>query len=294
MAGISVQINPGKDMSTSTATASGSFQHVITDNEVKSFGLQDGSLKDAVGKYFGKNPDDAYLKSPTPWNDLYSTYGWPQTTTTIIPVNAVVVSVDVKPIIVATQRFINSSGKAGTFNVSISQQVTNTVESNWSTTKTVDVSQTINYGISFLGTGGGGSTSFSYSQAWAQGGSESDAVTLGSTQAVTVVLDPNESVTAQLTASQGSITVDITYQATLSGDTAINYGGTYKDHHFWGLDLPSVMSSGGIANVITFTETITIDYYFDSEVKLINSSVSGANIVPAKAAEAPSLQGVAV
>src|SRR5947207_10532693 len=77
MAGITVSIVAGADAAHSSVNATGSVQHVITDKEVTTFGIQDSPLKNAVGKYFGKNPNDAYLHSPTPWNDLYKTYGWP-------------------------------------------------------------------------------------------------------------------------------------------------------------------------------------------------------------------------
>lgn len=65
--GINVQVNTDADPKKTTVSASGSIQHVITGNEVNSFGLSDSALKDAVAKYFGKRPNDAYLKSPTPW-----------------------------------------------------------------------------------------------------------------------------------------------------------------------------------------------------------------------------------
>lgn len=59
--GISISIVAGVDQAHSSVQASGSVQHVITDKERATFGITDGDLKNAVGKYFGKNPNDAYL-----------------------------------------------------------------------------------------------------------------------------------------------------------------------------------------------------------------------------------------
>ena len=74
MSGFNISIVAGKDSSSSSVMVQGSVQHVITDEERSSFGLSDSQLKGAVDKYFGKQPNDAYLHSPTPWDDLYKRY----------------------------------------------------------------------------------------------------------------------------------------------------------------------------------------------------------------------------
>jgi len=284
MAGITVQIIAGTSASTSSVSASGSVQHIITDKEVQTFGIPDGKLKDAVAKYFGKSPNDAYLHSDTPWGDLYKTYGWPQVQTVLNVASATVTGITSEPVIVAQQTFKNNSSVRGTFNVGISDTVTDTTESNWSTSNTIDVSQTVNYGISFLGSGGGGSTSMSYSRTWGQGGSQSKSVAVGSSQGVTVELDPGESVQALLTASRGVMKVRIVYQANLIGSTAINYNPRYKDHHFWALDLPSVMQASNINNSLKFTEDIEIGFFTNAEVELKNASGKAVMALKATAA----------
>ena len=283
MAGITVQIVAGTTADTSSVTASGSTQHVITDKEVQSFGIQDKNLKKAIATYFGKAPNDAYLHSVTPWGDLYTTYGWPQVETVLSVVSATITGITSEPVIVAQQVFINNSNKRGTFNTGISDDVSNTTESNWSATNTIDMTQTVKYGISFLGTGGGGSTSMSYGQTWGQGGSESQNVTVGSAQGVSVELDPGESVVAVLTASRGAMKVRIVYQANLTGITADNYNPTYNGHHFWALDLPSVMKGSNITNSLPFTEDIEIGFYSNSQIELKNAA---GQVVPALKATA--------
>jgi hypothetical protein len=290
MAGITVQIVAGTTASSSSVTASGSVQHIITDKEVQTFGIQDGNLKSAIAKYFGQAPNDAYLHSDTPWGDLYKTYGWPQVQTVLNVVGATVTGITSQPVIVAQQTFKNNSNKRGTFNVGISDTVSNTTESNWSTSNSIDVSQTVSYGISFLGSGGGGSTSMSYSRTWGQGGSQSENVTVGANQGVTVDLDPGESVQALLTASKGVMKVRIVYQASLIGATAINYNPTFKDHHFWGLDLPSILRASNINNALQFTEDIEIGFFANSEVELKNAAGNAVPALKAMAATAEALQ----
>jgi hypothetical protein len=89
-----------------------------------------------------------------------------------------------------------------------------------------------------------------------------------------VELGPGKSVEAQLTASKGTLTVQIVYQLTLSGNVALNYNPTYKDHHFWTFDVNSVLAAGGIPITITSTETIEIGYYANSQIVLTDGTGS--------------------
>ena len=153
MAGINISIVAGADEAHSSVNATGSIQHIVTDKEVKTFGMQDSALKNAVGKSFGNNPNDAYLHSPTPWNDLYKTYGWPEVQTILIVQDAKIRGITSDPVVVATRTFTNRSSKKAVFDASISDQVSNTTESNWSTTNTIEVEQKFTYNVSFLGLG---------------------------------------------------------------------------------------------------------------------------------------------
>ena len=105
MAGITLSIVAGADAAHSSVNATGSIQHVTTDKETSTFGIQDGALKNSVGKYFGRNPNDALLHSPTPWNDLYKAYGWPQVQTLLVLQSAQIQGITSQPVVVATQDF---------------------------------------------------------------------------------------------------------------------------------------------------------------------------------------------
>lgn len=268
---ISVAINAGADESSSSVVATGSIQHIITSPEVAAFGIEDGPLKSAIAAaHGGQAPNDAYLCSPTPWDDLYSSYGWPQVQTLMTVQSATVQEVTSSPTIINSQVFHNTSEKPGTFNCGVSQEVSVTAESSWSDTTTIEVGQSISYGISFLGSGAEGETSLSFSQASEQGGSESETVTLGTNAGVEVPLDPGESVTAELSASKGTLTVEIVYQLTLSGWAAMNYSDEYQGHHFWGMDINAVMAAGNIPTTVTISETLEVGFYANSTITLAN------------------------
>ncbi|HEX8614128.1 MAG TPA: hypothetical protein VF800_22860 [Telluria sp.] len=272
MAGISISVQAGATVNSSAVQASGNVVHIITPTERSTFNIQDGSIKAAVARYFGEAPDDAYLCEPTPWGGLYNTYHWPQVQTTLVVQKAEILGITSEPVIIATSDFVNNSAYPGNFNCGITDDVTNTVETNWSESNTIDVNQTISYDVSFLGTGGGGSTSFDYSYSWGQGGSESKSMTVGSSQGVNVNLDPGQRVQARLTASRGVMQVRITYLASIAGTVAINYSDPYNGHHFWGLDLSGVMQAGGLATTHVVTEDIEIGYYSNAAIELVDLS----------------------
>lgn len=263
-----INIVAGEDKDSSHVSATGSVQHVITDQDRTTFNVGDNELKQAVNVAFGKRPNDAYLRSPTPWGDLYKRYSWPQVQTVTVVESAEILSVTLKPVQLKTQTFTNSSSHTATFNVGITETVGDTTTSSWTTGHTLTLEQKITYKVGFLGTGGGGETGFSYSEQWGVGGQESKSITLGSTSAVSVTLDPGESVVAELSASRGVMKVRITYKSYLTGVTAVNYNPTFKGHHFWALDIGRVMSSGKISNSVVSTEDIEIDYYSSAKIEV--------------------------
>jgi len=265
---ITVNIIAGSTAETSSVKASGSIVHTINDSERSIFGLNDSQLKSAVNSYFGRSPNDAYLCSPTPWGDLYKTYGWPQVQTYLEVVSSKVLGLTSQPVGLATRKFTNNGSSPATFSADLNDSVTETTETNWSETYGLEVSQSISYGVEFSGVNVGGETSMSYSTEFGKGGSESKEVSISATSGVSFVLEPGESAIVNLSASRGALKIQITYQVTLSGDTAINYNPTYNGHHFWALPINAVMSSAGIQQTYQITETIEVGYYANGEISV--------------------------
>ncbi|MEU3022044.1 hypothetical protein ABZ644_05070 [Nocardiopsis alba] len=197
MSGIRVSIDAGSDSSSSKIAVSGYDEHVITDKERGTYDIGDASLKRAIGANRGRQPNDAFVKSPTPWGDLYKSYGWREVHTYTTPSQAYVTGIQSEPVIVATKTLTNNSSIPAEFDAGISEQVTNTVSNTWSSTHSIEVSQEFNYDVKFLGSGGGGSTSFSYTHQWGQEKTEEKSTTVGTTSGVKVTLNPGQSVVAK-------------------------------------------------------------------------------------------------
>ncbi|MBF4617712.1 follicular epithelium yolk protein subunit [Clavibacter sp. VKM Ac-2873] len=289
---IQVLVTAGVTEAQSTVQATGSVQAVITPAQAAQFGLTDGDLKSAVAAYFGKAPDDAYLCSPTPWNDLYRTYGWPQVQVTLVPVSATVLGLKITDSLVKNVEFNNPSSEPATFSAVIQDSKTDTASSAVSSTDSVTVGQKITYKIGFLGTDVGGETSLSYTHDWGKQDTESLAVTLGSSTSVSVLLQPGQHKKAVLSATLGALSVSIGYRAYLTGMTAINYGDTYQGHHFWALDINSVLEAAKKPTSFDYTETMDISYYSSSVVTLEDDTASGeAGALLFSSAARPGLAG---
>ncbi|XP_063835207.1 spherulin-2A-like [Ostrinia nubilalis] len=263
---IEVNILAADNQGESSVDISGANIDIISDTERNTFQLSDSNLKNAVGSYFGQRPDDAYVRSPTPWGDLYQTYGWRQVTRMLAPQRGRILQLSSQPAIVLTQVFKNNSTKTATFKAQIQQQVQNTVSSTWSTGGSLTVGQEIKYGFDIVVASVTGKTSFSYTSNWGKSVTKTESVTVGSESGVTITLEPNQSVIAELYATRGSMKIQVDYEASLSGNTAINYAKTYKGHHFWSLDINAVMSAGNIDRSVQSSEVITVGYYTDSRV----------------------------
>ena len=272
MSGISISVVAGPDVNTSSVIATGSVQHIITDAEVSSFKINDSELKQAVAKYFGKAPNDAYLHSPTPWDDLYKRYNWPQVQTVMVVDSARITGITSNPEVIASNKFSNKSSVPGTFNAGVSTQISNTESTTWTETTSLSISESLNWKVSFEGLGeAGGSVTWGFTQTFAKAETQSQTVTVGSTEGISVTLQPGQSVSANLNTTRGTMNIRIVYRAYLTGVTAINYNPTYKDHHFWALPISNVMSAAGIPNSIMVTQDVQIGYYSNASVTLSDS-----------------------
>lgn len=228
----------------------------------------DQSAKTPVlsSRFSGGRPSDVFLKSPTPWNDLYKRYGWSQVRRTLYPRRAKILGIRTEPTAVKSDDFINNSSVRAKYNTGISQQVQDTASSSWSKGGELSVGQEISYGIDVLFGSIGGSTSLSYTSSWGEETSKTRTVVIGSNSGVEVELDPGQAVKATLFATRGTMEVQIDYTASLYGDLTCNYPDTYRGHHFWRYDLNAVQNAGGLRKTVDSTEVLKIGFYSDAMV----------------------------
>ncbi|XP_026743579.1 spherulin-2A-like [Trichoplusia ni] len=263
---IEVDITASDDEAQRQVHVSGSNVDIISDLEIDTFRLSEDNLKSAVRAYFGSEPDDVFVKSPTPWGDLYITNEWKQVTRVLKPVRATILSVVSKPMLVMSHEFNNTSSKQATYEARMRQEVENTVVSTWERSGEIAASNYIKYGLDMKAMAVAGQATISYVSRWGENVMKSQTVSVGSETAVTVTLEPNQKVTAKLYATRVSMKVQINYEASLLGSVAVNYADAYKGHHFWSFDINKVLAAGDMSRSINSSEVIETGFYADSKV----------------------------
>ena len=114
-------------------------------------------------------------------------------------------------------------------------------------------------------------TDSSNSQSFGIGNDRTKSVAVGSSSGISLILDPGQSVTAQLQASRGVMKVRVEYAARLTGQVAAHYDKAHKGHYYWALPVSGVLNSSNLSNSIKTTETIDIGYFSNSEVILTDN-----------------------
>ncbi|KAJ8705998.1 hypothetical protein PYW07_010775 [Mythimna separata] len=247
---------------------SGDETDLVTDKDREAFDIEDHKLKDAVGSLLGRRPNDVYVKSPTPWGDLYKTYKWEEVKKVLSIKSAKLKKMTKNPIILMTQDFENSSNWTITVNAGISHEVQNTIKSSWSKDNSIAVSHAFEYGINLGVVEAGETTTFSFNQSWGVNETKSKTEVIGETSGMSVELKPGEAVTVVLSANAGYLEVEIEHMAKLIGTVAVNYIPTYKGHHFKNVAIDQVMSSGGIKNEVITKELIQFGYHVDAKLSV--------------------------
>ena len=256
------------------ASASGTVLQVISNDQEQALGINGTSLTRAVDKYFGKAPNNVYVKSPTPWGDLYNKYNWQQTSFNMTAVKADVISVTSTPTILSTNTFRNTSSVVATYNASMSYSTNTTLTSSWSTTTTVTTGVKITASAEFEGIGGSEEFSITQSTADQKGGSTSHSTTLTAGSGVQVTLQPGQTVHAHLISSVGTAKVRVTYRVNAEGFVAVNYNPTFKGHHFWALPAKNVMAAGGISMDGTQVQDFEITYFSNATVTVTDQEAA--------------------
>lgn len=250
--GISISLNVGLSGESSSITATGNIIEPISDHNINAFGIP----AKVVQHIIQSNPKKYGISVGPPM--IY----YKEVVTAVDVIKAEIAGITSKPIIVKSQDFINNSNVEGTFNVSITDSVSNTSSNTWSTGGKLTFTQKISYGLKF---GASGETSMSYEQSWGIGGTESKTYTIGSTSGVTVKLQPGQAVIAELSASRGALNAKIFYNAKCTGN--ILY---YSPNPYGMMKAPveEIMKDANLSNSIKSDENMEVGYYSNSSIEI--------------------------
>ncbi|CAH2221628.1 jg17235 [Pararge aegeria aegeria] len=271
---ITIDVKAGREITDTTISYSGYSKDVVSEKDINLFNINQINLKRAVRNHYGAIPKDVYLKSPTPWGDLYKKNNWDQVSRILTVKSAIIKEGSFKSVLILAQDFDNNSNKTIKVNAGISQSVENTLTTSWSSSKDVTISQEIEYDLNVIFAKVSGTTSFSYTSSWGKSEEKSESVTIGTNTGVEIELNPHQSATAVLSANRCSLEILVEYIVTLRGNVAINFKKKHEGHHFYGPSINSVMKSGGLETQKSFHETVRIGVFTDASLS-VTDKISG-------------------
>ncbi|OXA53490.1 hypothetical protein Fcan01_11490 [Folsomia candida] len=134
-----------------TSTCRGNFAVRISPTSSTISGShQLADLKNGVRIDFGKTPNDAFVKSRTPWNDLYSTYGWQQVTSRMTgQLGSSFIERETTRVI-TTNDYTNESEQNVTIRETLSHAIVDSVETTWSGEIALGASHNFNIDVLFI------------------------------------------------------------------------------------------------------------------------------------------------
>ncbi|CAH0718415.1 unnamed protein product, partial [Brenthis ino] len=267
---ITIDVKAGRDISDIVINYSGFDKALIGNKEIELFKIDELNLKRAVRSKYQVTPRDVFLKSPTPWGDLYEKYHWEQVSRVMQIKSVTVKQSAVKSIAILSQDFENSFNNTIKVNAGISQTVENRIATTWSMNKETTISQEIEYDLNIIIAKIAGTTSFSYTSSWGKSDEKSEAVTLGATSGMETELQPGQAATAILSANRYSLDIEIVYALSLQGNVAVNFRKKHKGHHFYGPTIESVLKSDELPTEVTVVEYIQIGLFTDASLKVID------------------------
>lgn len=264
---ITISIRASNSSSTSSITTRGNDAGIITDRERTTFGLTDEVLKNAAEKFSGGRPQDVFLHSPTPWNDLYTTYGWRQVHRILQPTKSHILDVQTSTDVINLKQLDNNSPAAIKFNASLLAEVENVVKNKWNKAGVLDIKDLISYNVD-------GSVVFAFTSPWGMDAIQSKKIIIGSDSNVELVLQPGDTVTASLSATKVTITFQIDYVANLSGHVACNYPKKYNGHHFWRYEINGLLAASNLIRSVNSSEVISVQFYTDASIIVANKATN--------------------
>lgn len=252
----------------------GSFDHIITDEEVEWFGVQETVLKNKIGLIWGKEPNDVFLHSPTPWGDLYKTYGWEQVQTVIALKNLPIIeAVNTDHVLKDQKTIVNNEKEKKTFEVEFSSEYDDYISciecsADIPIPGFIDTKNYISYKTTFppVDSQGEPLTLNSRISIW----DSKPSHIKGSTEIrKTIELEPGQSARAEYYVDVCTARIKVPFKMYLQGGVAMNYNPTYKGHHFYKVSIEYIMSESGIPNDYSYQQEIEVGFCANPRIEIV-------------------------
>ncbi|XP_063538173.1 spherulin-2A-like [Cydia strobilella] len=238
----------------SSVRFTGTDRNIISDIEMKSFNITSSNLKAAVRGYSGGSPNGVFVKSPTPWGNLYERFNWTEVTRVTNVKRAMITNIATEAVTLSKSNCINQSNNSEIV-CDVKADVDNYVKNNF-TGKRMSINAEYHIDLVCLHRKlvlRLGVNNFTEDPMNLQ---IKDKITLESSQTAVYVLN----------ATKVNIDVLVDYESSVFGDVAANFNPRYKGHHFWVYNLRELIAvgSGSMSAVQKNSNLITMEYFINA------------------------------
>lgn len=252
MSGFAIKVSPNLLQPGSyNVDMKGELIRQLTPEDRALFKMTDSQIKEAVNKFYNMTPDEVYINDPVGDDGaMFKGYGWDPVSLHLKPIFAVVTNPKIESSDVGKQIKQNKSDIEVEMDGAFETEVENSTETNWSTTSELKISEAISFDFEFFGS----TTTLSFSQQWQEGGSKTKTMTVGQTSGIKVKTPPKTEFHFTNTANIGTATIQITYEASLSGGIVAKYRKAYQapgsagPHYFYYIQLQYILPLVGSTN----------------------------------------------
>lgn len=261
---IKINITVASNFEDTIVQFSGHDYKLITDKEITLFNLTDDNIKRGIRIELGEAPADVFLKDPTPYDNLFEMYKWPEVKRNLHIFEARVVDIFNENVEVEACDDINSTPTPINATVGILKNVENTVSSTWSSKGLPDDDIYYEVNINFL------RKAFKYENKWRNGSSRYVVEPFGVIKEGYVKVNPGQTVTTKLMAVKTVLLIEVDYSAKIIGSFIANYAHTYGKYHFYAPSVFDIMKAAKLNNELTTTETLEIRCYTDPHLEVLD------------------------
>lgn len=267
--GITISIEPGPTEANTTIRYEGNDLKILTDKDKTAFNLTQEAIEKAVQVYSGEKATDVFIKSPTPWNDLYKTYKWREVKREFKIKDIRLINITHEERNMSIKDFRNDGNDTKVIKGEVRDAYDSFISRHyWSGNIKVNASLIYNltrpYDPPLL---------YAYSSDVGQFylGSGLNSITITKTRAK-FTLEPNQTAKFYVKANQVTVRVMVEYETNLIGDVVVNYENKHEGHHFWAYDINEVLSASNMTSTVRTNEYVEVYYLQDFKTQIVDGS----------------------
>lgn len=270
---IIIKINVASKIERASVKFYGQDNKVVTDEDVKTFNITKENLNIGMRVELGKVPQDIFLKDPTPYENLYEYFEWPEIKRNMRIKKAKILEIINEKVTLATYEHINNTTDPIESRINFVDSTELTSFSTWSHygLPVDEMFYDINLNVNHL--------KFKYENKWRSNNISSFDLSFGITKEELIKIKSGQLVTSELTALKTIFLVQMDYEAKIIGSFIADYDPLYGKYHFYAPTAANIMRAAKLKNYIKTTELIEIRCFLDPKLRIFDKTGEMVEIV---------------